>query len=62
MLYLDGGRVFTILLSLEDISLHGYVDVDSQLEGQLEVVAERLQGEEKLIPVKNIFYQKNTLN
>lgn len=47
MLHIDGGRIFTLLLSLNDVSLHGQIDMDKEVETQIERTDKALASSEK---------------
>ena len=47
MLQLDGARIFTLLLSLNDVHLHGQADMDQEVEAQLERTNKALESGEK---------------
>ena len=47
MLHIDGARVFTILLTLHDINLHGNIDMDQELQEQLSQAEKILEQKEE---------------
>ena len=47
MLQIDGARVFTLLLTLHDLHLHGQVNLDQEVENQLERTNQALASAER---------------
>ena len=47
MLSLDGARAFTLSLALNNINLHGFLDIDNNIESELANITQRLDTEKE---------------